>query len=135
MKQIDRARFYKSSSGKDVVIKLSNYQGKLLCEGRVMQELPQEDLEDEDNKHNIEIKYTNFKTWEISVKDHSTSNFRYIDWIALETNFGIHIRQIGPRVEPVASFTLDKDEVPTKAFVYCNLEGLFTKTYVPASKK
>lgn len=43
------------------------------------------------------IEHGMMNNWTVSVPNHSTANLNYIDWIAVETNYGIHIIQVGPQ--------------------------------------
>lgn len=127
----DKIRFLKSKDGKDVVIKLSEYGSKLTSNGRVMYEINKEDEEQEKTQaFTPVIEHVVMNTWKVSVPNHSTANINYIDWIAVETNFGIHIIQIGPQKEPVATFSLAKDEKIIHAYAYeCSkIKRLYIKT-------
>lgn len=133
MRENEKVHFYKSDDGKDVVIKLSNYDSKLKSNNHVMHEIEQED--NIDDKHKIEIYHKTMNQWRIVVENHPTINFHYIDWIAVQTNFGLHVIQIGGLKEPVADFSLSKDEKIDKMYSYCNRDGLFTRTYTPGCAK
>ena len=50
----------------------------------------------------------------------------YIEFIALETNNGIHVRFLEPNQEPKAVFELNGEE-PVSVYEYCNLHGLWKK--------
>lgn len=115
----EKIRFLKSKDGKDVVIKLSEYGSKLTSNGRVMYEINKAD-EDAEQKQAFtpEIKHGMMNNWTVSVPGHSTVNFNYIDWIAVETNYGIHVIQVGPQKEPVADFNLAKGERIIRAYAY-----------------
>lgn len=115
----ENIRFLKSKDGKDVVIKLSEYGSKLTSDGRVMYEINKADEEEEKNQaFTPVIEHGMMNKWTVKVPGHSTVNFNYIDWIAVETNFGIHIIQIGPQKEPEADFWLAKDEKIVRAYAY-----------------
>lgn len=115
----DMIRFLKSKDGKDVVIKLSDYDSKLTSNGRVMYELNKEDEVEENNENNpIEIKHGMMNNWTVSVPGHSTANLNYIDWIAVETNMGIHVIQVGPQKTPEANFNLAGGERIVRAYAY-----------------
>lgn len=48
----------------------------------------------------------------------------YIEWIALETDRGLHRRNLKPGEAPAASFLLE-DEIPVAVYAFCNLHGLW----------
>lgn len=127
----EKIRFLKGKDGKDVVIKLSEYGSKLTSDGRVMYELNKDDEEAEKNQaYTPVIEHGMMNAWKVSVPGHSTANFNYIDWIAVETNMGIHIVQIGPQKEPIAKFVLAGGEKIVRAYAYeCSAhKKLYIKT-------
>lgn len=115
----EKIRFLKSKDGKDVVIKLSEYGSKLTSNGRVMYEINKDD-EDQESKQAFTpvIEHGMMNNWKVSVPNHSTVNLNYIDWIAVETNYGIHVIQVGPQVKPEANFSLSKGERIIRAYAY-----------------
>jgi superoxide reductase len=58
---------------------------------------------------------------------HPMEEVHYIEWIILETNKGVHRRNLKPGEEPVASFVLAADEEVVAAYEYCNLHGFWKK--------
>lgn len=127
----EKIRFLKSKDGKDVVIKLSEYGSKLTSNGRVMYEINKADEEAEKTQaFTPTIEHRMMNSWRVSVPGHSTANLNYIDWIAVETNLGIHIIQVGPQKEPVADFSLAKGEKIIRAYAYeCSkTKRLYIKT-------
>lgn len=53
----------------------------------------------------------------------------YIEWIAIETAKGImQIKKLQPNNEPEAVFYVADDDSVVKAYAYCNLHGLWSKT-------
>ena len=49
----------------------------------------------------------------------------YIEWIALETNFGNQRKKLVPGVEPKADFALLPGEKVIRVIEHCNLHGLY----------
>lgn len=49
----------------------------------------------------------------------------YIEFIALETTGGCHIKQLQPGEEPVAFFALAEGEEVVAAYEHCNLHGFW----------
>ena len=90
----EKIRFLKSKDGKDVVIKLSEYGSKLTSDGKVMYEINKSDEQaEQEQAFTPVIEHGMMNNWTVSVPNHSTANLNYIDWIAVETNYGIHIIQ------------------------------------------
>lgn len=50
----------------------------------------------------------------------------YIEFIALETNNGLHVRYLEPGQEPKAVFEVHDEEL-IAVYEYCNLHGLWKK--------
>ncbi len=63
----------------------------------------------------------------VSEVTHPMQENHYITFIVLETNKGIHMINLTPTDEPVATFILPEDEKPLAAYEYCNLHGLWKK--------
>ena len=49
----------------------------------------------------------------------------YIEWIAIETNFGNQRKVLKPGEEPVAKFALLEGEKVIRVVEHCNLHGLY----------
>ncbi len=58
--------------------------------------------------------------------EHPMLDNHYIEFIALETDKGVHVRVLHPGEKPAASFVV-KDEKPVAVYEYCNLHGLWVK--------
>lgn len=127
----EKIRFLKSKDGKDVVIKLSEYGSKLTSDGRVMYEINKSDEQaEQEQAFTPVIEHGMMNNWTVSVPNHSTANLNYIDWIAVETNYGFHIIQVGPQKEPAAKFSLAGGERIIRAYAYeCSkTKRLYIKT-------
>ena len=53
----------------------------------------------------------------------------HIEWIGIVTSKGIRIDYLDPPSEPKATFTMEKDEVLKEVYSYCNLHGLWMKSF------
>jgi superoxide reductase len=49
----------------------------------------------------------------------------YIEWIAIETNQGVHRKNLTPSSKPQAEFALVSGETVKDVYAYCNLHGLW----------
>lgn len=136
--------FLRSPNAPDVVLKLSDYDGKLTCDGRVMRPIEAQDSENSDIE--IVITHKMMKLWNVTVKDPAPfckTNFTYIDWIAMQTNKGFHIIQKGPTRDEESiptDFNLSGGEEIVKIYVYIKglqdpSKCLVSKTYVKGAKK
>lgn len=56
---------------------------------------------------------------------HPMTEAHFIEWIALETTYGIHRFYLKPDQKPIAEFMLDKEEKLLGTYAYCNLHGLW----------
>ena len=57
--------------------------------------------------------------------EHPSLPAHYIEWICIETNFGIHTRWLKPGMKPEGVFKLADGESIVAAYEYCNLHGLW----------
>lgn len=60
---------------------------------------------------------------------HPMSEAHHIAFIVLVTDKRVLKNDLNPTGEPIADFTLDKDEKVIKAYEYCNLHGLWVKEF------
>ena len=57
---------------------------------------------------------------------HPMEDKHYIEWIALQSDQGIHIKTLQPGQEPKASFAVVDGNKVNEAYAYCNLHGLWS---------
>ena len=57
--------------------------------------------------------------------EHPSLPAHYIEFIALETNTGIHTKWLKPGMKPEGVFRLADGETVVAAYEYCNLHGLW----------
>lgn len=62
---------------------------------------------------------------EVGAVEHPSLDAHYIEFILLETSYGIHTCWLKPGMKPEAKFKLVDGENPVAAFEYCNLHGLW----------
>ena len=63
----------------------------------------------------------------IGAVEHPMLEAHYIQWIALETESGVQIKNLKPGEKPEAVFLLPEGEKAVAAYEYCNLHGLWKK--------
>lgn len=56
---------------------------------------------------------------------HPMEEKHFIEWVAVESEQGIQIKNLKPGQEPKASFALAAGDKFVKAYAYCNLHGLW----------
>ena len=57
---------------------------------------------------------------------HPMEDKHYIEWIALQSAQGIHIKTLQPGQEPKATFAVVDGNTVNEAYAYCNLHGLWS---------
>ena len=61
----------------------------------------------------------------VSSVEHPMVEAHYIDWICLQTEQGIQIKQLTVNEKPEASFAVAEGDKVLAAYAYCNLHGLW----------
>lgn len=59
---------------------------------------------------------------------HPMEKNHYIEWIILQTSHGTCARRLIPESTPEACFHIRSDEYPVRAYIMCNLHGLWSKS-------
>ena len=67
----------------------------------------------------------NVVTVRVGSVDHPMIPEHYIEWIALQTNFGNQRKALKPGGEPEARFALIEGEKVEAVYAYCNLHSLW----------
>lgn len=57
---------------------------------------------------------------------HPMEEKHFIEWIAVESEQGVQIKNLKPGQEPKASFALTSSDKFVQAYAYCNLHGLWS---------
>lgn len=99
-----------------------------VCCGSTMVELIPQSEDGPKEKHVPKIDFKEGKVI-VSIGEmlHPMENEHYIKWIILETNKGRYLRSLRPGEDPIASFTIQKDEKPVAAYEFCNIHSLWSK--------
>ena len=111
----------------NLVYKVINGGGSLVCCGEKMEELVAKTADSSTEKH-VPLIDIDGKKVKITVGStlHPMLEAHYIQWIALETtNGGCQMRELKPGQEPVANFVLAEGEKVVAAYEYCNVHGLW----------
>lgn len=100
---------------------------KTICCNSDMKELIPNTTEGAHEKHIPVIKQDGQNvTIKIGEDPHPMLDEHFIEWIKLVTNEGVYTKYLLPNTNPLASFILQKNETPVKAYAYCNIHGLWS---------
>lgn len=119
-------KFYICERCGNIITFLENKGVPVVCCGEKMKELKPGTVEASHEKHIPAISAEEGKVnVQIGSLLHPMEKEHYIEWIALETNMGLQIRNLKPGMEPKAEFVLADGEEGYAAYAYCNLHGLW----------
>lgn len=119
------AKFLKCKRCGKIVEVINDGAPETVCCGEPMVELKANTTDAATEKHVPVIEIVGDKV-SVSVGSvvHPMEAAHYIQWIAIETNRGVHRKNLNPGEEPKATFILS-DEKLIAAYEYCNLHGLW----------
>ncbi|MDO5564366.1 MAG: desulfoferrodoxin family protein [Eubacteriales bacterium] len=121
--------FYKCEICGNIVAKIVDGKGELVCCGKPMHLLKAGEIDAAQEKHVPKIEK---KGNEVNVKvgevDHPMTEEHYIQWVALETDKGIKINKWVPNQKPETTFPIPPNANVIKVYAYCNLHGLWVAT-------
>ena len=122
------AKFYRCDHCGIIVGIVQDGGGTLICCGEPMRALEANTTDAAQEKH-VPVVETNGNLVTVSVGSvmHPMMDEHHIAWIALETNQGMHRKELPHTGEPKAVFALAEGEKPVAAYEYCNLHGLWKK--------
>lgn len=83
--------------------------------------------EDEGKEKHLPCVITNDDKVKVSVGavPHPMTDGHGISWVYLVTKLGDARKYLLPGDEPVATFTLEKGDIPIAAYAHCNLHGMW----------
>lgn len=100
----------------------------VICCGEPMKELKAGETDGAREKH---VPVVEVKDGKVFVKvgdvEHPMLEEHFIEWIAVQTNFGNQRKQLKPGEKPEAVFALLEGEEVEAVYEYCNLHGLWKK--------
>ena len=119
-------KFYRCAHCGNIVTFLNNSGVPVICCGEKMGEITPNTTDGATEKH---VPVYEVKDGAVTVKvgsaPHPMTEPHYIQWIIVETNEGIHRKDLTPADAPEASFALKDGEKVTAVYEYCNLHGLW----------
>lgn len=118
-------KFYRCNHCKNMITMLESSEVPVVCCGEEMEELMANTIDASREKHVPLVSMVgNTILVEVGSIAHPMEEEHFIKWIYLQTRRGGQIKNLVPREEPRAVFSLDDDEV-VAVYEYCNLHGLW----------
>ncbi len=115
--------FYRCSVCGNMVVKLINGGGELVCCGEPMKLLNANSTDAAQEKHVPVVTKENGKiTVAVGSVAHPMIPEHYIQWIAIVSESKLYVEHLKPGAEPKATF---EDIGSGTAYEYCNLHGLW----------
>ena len=125
------SRFYLCEKCGNLVGLIERGGGQLVCCGQKMTRLEAGASDASREKHVPVAEYSGRAvTVQVGSVAHPMSEEHYIGWIYLETNKGGQRKVLKAGDEPVAEFALSEGEIPTAAYAWCNLHGLWVSEII-----
>ena len=119
-------KFYKCKHCGKIIAIVNEKPVPTICCGEPMVELVANTEDGAHEKHIPVYKVEgNIVHVEVGEVLHPMLEGHYIEWIALETNFGNQRKKLVPGVEPKADFALLPGEKVIRVIEHCNLHGLY----------
>lgn len=124
--KVTNMRFFKCSVCGNFVEMVKGSGAPMTCCGQEMTELIPGTSDGAHEKHVPVCKIDGNKvTVNVGEKDHPMLDEHLIEWVAIETNKGIHRIILKPGCAPKAVFMLGDGETVVGVYSYCNLHGLW----------
>ena len=119
-------RFFKCMHCGNIVTFMKSSGVPVMCCGEKMQELIPGTSDGAVEKH---VPVYTVEAGKVCVSvgsvDHPMVEAHFIEWVAVQTNKGVHFVELKPGTEPKACVSLCDDETVEAVFAYCNLHGLW----------
>lgn len=119
-------KFYKCPICGKIIAIVKEAPVPTICCGKPMIELVPNTEDGAHEKHLPVVEVEgNLVTVKVGEVEHPMLEAHFIQWIALETNFGNQRKVLKPGEKPVAQFALLEGEKVIAAYEFCNLHGLY----------
>ena len=119
-------KFFRCPTCGKIVAIVSDRSCPTMCCGKPMEEIVPNTSDGAAEKHvpvyEVEGNVVHVKVGSV---EHPMLDKHYIEWIALQTNFGNQRKELHPGEKPAADFALLPDEKVEAVLAYCNLHSLF----------
>ncbi|MBP3926421.1 MAG: desulfoferrodoxin [Clostridium sp.] len=121
-------KFYICEHCGNIITFMKNAGVPVMCCGQKMKELVPGTSDGAVEKHVPAVSVEGQKVVvKVGEAEHPMLEAHYIQWIALETESGVQIKNLKPGAKPEAVFLLPEGEKAVAAYEYCNLHGLWKK--------
>lgn len=122
------AKFYKCESCGSILHTMGCAKDFQQCSKVELKELQAGAVDAAQEKHvpviNVDGTHVTVMVGEV---EHPMIEEHYIEWIAIETETGMQVKNLRPGGKPHAEFILTEHEKLIAAYEYCNLHGLWKK--------
>lgn len=121
-------RFFKCEICGKIITMIEEKGVPTICCGQKMEELIPGTSDGAFEKH-VPVVNIDGATVKVMVGEveHPMMEKHYIQWIAIETNYGYQVKYLKPDEKPVASFALADGDELIAAYEFCNIHGLWKK--------
>ena len=121
-----KMKFFKCKHCGKIIAIVNERKVPTICCGEPMEEMIPGTSDGAVEKHVPVVKVEgNIARVMVGEVEHPMLDVHYIEWIAIETNFGNQRKVLKPGDKPEACFALLPGEKVIKAMEHCNLHGLF----------
>ena len=111
-----------------IIFKVNDTKVPVVCCGEKMAELVANTTDAATEKHVPVVEVNgNVVTVKVGSVTHPMIEEHYIQWILINTNKGVQLKELKPNQAPEASFVLQDGEEVIEAYEYCNLHSLWVK--------
>ncbi|MFA7673290.1 MAG: desulfoferrodoxin family protein [Clostridia bacterium] len=122
----EQQKFYICKHCGNILGLINNAGAPLICCGEKMTELIPNTTDATKEKHVPVVKVNgNRVTVDIGSLPHPMIREHYIMWVYIQTEKGGQRKVLAPDDKPTTEFILTDDDMIRKAFIYCNLHGLW----------
>lgn len=122
-----KQRFFKCQRCGQITNVVKDTDLTMMCCMADMLELIPNSQEASGEKHKPVIsREGNTVTVRVGSEDHPMEKTHYIEWICLQTKYGVQRVHLGCDCKPMATFYVAAGDEVEAAYAYCNLHGLWT---------
>ena len=119
-------KFYRCKHCGQIVAIVKKTGAPLVCCGEEMEEIIPGTVEASREKHIPVVKVEkDLVTVCVGEVEHPMIEAHYIEWIAIQTNYGNQRKALKPNDKPCVCFKLLEGEEVLASYAYCNLHGLW----------
>jgi superoxide reductase len=111
-----------------IIFKVNDTSVPVVCCDEKMAELVANTTDAATEKHVPVVEVNgNVVTVKVGSVTHPMTEEHYIQWILVNTNKGVQLKELKPNQAPEASFVLQDGEEVIEVYEYCNLHSLWVK--------